>query len=221
MKDYNLLNLINRIAAKLNDQEFNRDQIKQFINDAYFEVIGEDKYPFMERVDTDMAGGSDFLMLPSDYQSTLAVTATRKDGTRSPLRYISPREYLELDKFNRPTFVYTIAGNELMVNVPVGQATATPEGTFYINNIAVKHYYLARPHPLEKDSDVPKIPYEFSEIIVLGALSRAEQRRDNFDFAHIYNNQQQQLIENMKIRYGQRQQSFGSRATLPYRRIRG
>ena len=33
-------------------------------------------------------------------------------------------------------------------------------------------------------------------------MARAEQYRDNFDYAQIYRNQQDQILTNMKLRYG-------------------
>lgn len=44
--NYNLGGLIARIKTKLDDQEFDTDTITQFLNDAYFDVVGDEEYQF-------------------------------------------------------------------------------------------------------------------------------------------------------------------------------
>jgi len=52
-------------------------------------------------------------------------------------------------------------------------------------------------------------------------MVRCEQNRDNFDMAAIYEQQRQQLVENMKIRYGQRVvDEKAHRSILPFGRGR-
>ena len=76
-------------------------------------------------------------------------------------------------------------------------------------------YYLAKPLPLSESTDIPVIPYEFGEILVMGALARAERLRDNFDYAAIYENKYDELVTNMKLRYCPRQLTGENRAKLP------
>jgi hypothetical protein len=68
---------------------------------------------------------------------------------------------------------------------------------------------------LAQPTDKPVIPYEYGEALLLGALARAEQLRDNFDYAQIYENKKEELITNMKERYCPRQQEGENRAKLP------
>ena len=63
-------------------------------------------------------------------------------------------------------------------------------------------------------SDKPILPDEFEEALVLGALSRAERERDNFDYAQIYKNQQDELLTNLKLRYGPGQLNMANRSSL-------
>ena len=76
-------------------------------------------------------------------------------------------------------------------------------------------YYLAKPKKLVNGNDRPVIPYEYGEALVLLAQARAEQLRDNFDYAQIYENKADDLITSMKERYCPRQQEGGNRAKLP------
>ena len=68
---------------------------------------------------------------------------------------------------------------------------------------------------LVNDTDKPLIPYEFGEILVLGALARCERRRDNFDYAGVYEAKMDELVTNMKLRYCPRQLANENRAKLP------
>jgi hypothetical protein len=200
--DYNLKSLVKRVKDALNDAEFSDDLIKQYLNDAQNEVLGESKYSFMRKIDEDSVRGIDAVMLPLDHQATENVIV-RQEATRRELDYVPTGE--------AGHFTYSIFGNDLVVRVP---HVPKPRGSWYI-----KHYYLAKPLPMIDDEDVPHIPEEFGEILVLGALVRAEKRRDNFDFAADYANAQRSLVENMRLRYATRNASFGSRARLPIRRM--
>ena len=54
------------------------------------------------------------------------------------------------------------------------------------------------------------------EALILGALARAEEVRDNYDYAQLYRNQQDQILTNMKLRYGPGNLSVKNVARLPY-----
>jgi hypothetical protein len=47
-------------------------------------------------------------------------------------------------------------------------------------------------------------------------MARAEEVRDNFDYSQLYRNQQDQILTNMKLRYGPGNLSAKNRAELPY-----
>jgi hypothetical protein len=212
--NYNLGGLIARIKDKLDDQEFPAETITQFINDAYFDIMGEEHYQFLERKYKAAAQKSGVLVLPRDFQSVVAFTA--KDGKNLwPFRYMPYNDYLSIEKDSGiKNYRYTLFGNELFYTVPNIEDDDYEDGEerFYDLNM----YYLARPLPLARETDVPLIPYEFGEILVLGALARCERRRDNFDYAAIYENKLDELVTNMKLRYCPRQQSGSNRARLPF-----
>jgi hypothetical protein len=54
------------------------------------------------------------------------------------------------------------------------------------------------------------------EALILGALARAEEVRDNYDYAQLFRNQQDQLLTNMKVRLGPGALTAKNRARLPY-----
>ena len=76
MDNYTFGNLVRRVKTRLNDEEFSDDIIKDFINEAQFEILGEEKHTFLEKVDEiDVSPSETELDLPRDYQSTFMVFA--------------------------------------------------------------------------------------------------------------------------------------------------
>ena len=211
--NYNLGGLVSRIQDKLDDLEFPEDTITQFINDAYYDILGDEEYQFLEKYYQAATQESGILPLPSNYQSLFTLTATNDKGTFA-LEYMSKEEFFAHDKeSSTKNYHYTIFGNQLFYNVPslVNETTPTGEEKFY----DLKLYYLAKPKPLVNANDKPLIPYEFSEALVLGALARCERRRDNFDYAGVYEAKMDELVTNMKLRYCPRQLANANRAKLP------
>lgn len=203
--DYTLENLINILRKRLQDEEFDADTLTIFINESLNEILGEDKYPFMQRIDKYTAESHGEVSLPPFYAGTFYIYAHNEKEPRQKLKYISPEEYFENTK--KHTFVYTIFANTLFYRL-----NHDPDDEGY----EVLHLYLANPLPLKNATDKTPIPPQYMEALVLGAMARAEEIRDNFDFAQIYRNQQDQLLTNMKLRYGPGNLTAENRAKLPY-----
>lgn len=211
--NYNLSGLISRIKTRLNDAEYSDDTITQFINDAYFDILGDAEYQFLERHYQAHTQNSDVLLLPPDFQALIHLTASTDKGMWG-FRYMTKEEFFNKPKnSSQKDYYFTIFGNNLFYNVPdiSNEIDEDGEEQFYTLDL----YYLARPRPLVLSTDMPVLPYEFSEALVLSALSRCERLRDNFDYAQIYENKADDLITNMKLRYCPRQLEGDNRAKLP------
>lgn len=217
--NYNLGGLINRVKARLKDADYSDSDITQFINDAYFDILGEEHYQFLEKhyISYTQTGG--IVLLPKDFQTTIHLTASDDHGMRR-LEYIDSRRFFNAPKGSAlKHYKYTVFANKLYYDVPSidDGETQNDDEHFYTLDL----HYLAKPLPLSDATDVPVIPYEFGEALLLGALSRAEQLRDNFDFAQIYDNKREDLLTNMKLRYCPRQLEGENRAKLPvFQRLR-
>ena len=200
--DYTLENLVKLIRRRLKDEEYDEDDLKSFITLAQAEILGEDKYPFMQRSEEYSATGQGELGLPFDYDATFQILVRKGEETSwTPLHYVAPTEYFA----NAGGYCYTTFDNTVYYRIN-GQD----------DNFTVKHLYLAHPMPLTKDTDRTCIPPEYIEALLLGVLYRAEQQRDNFDYAQIYQNQQDQILTNMKMRYGQGNLSVENRAKVNF-----
>ena len=211
--NYNLSGLTDRIKARLKDAQYSDTDIQQFINDAYFDILGDTAYQFLEKAYRASTQDGGPMFLPPDYQTLIHLTAT-KDHNKHALRYIPSRQFFDTGKnASVKNYTYTIFGNQLYYSLPDIEGELDEEGDekFYTLDL----YYLARPKMLVQPADKPVIPYEYGEALLLGALARAEQLRDNFDYAQIYENKKEELITNMKERYCPRQQEGENRAKLP------
>ena len=204
--DYTLENLREILRKRLQDEEFDGDTLTLFLNQSLDEILGEDKYPFMQRIDKYTANDHGEINLPLGYASTFYIYARGPKEARTELKFISPEEYFSNTR--RHQMVYTVFSNTLFYRLH-----KTPEED---EGFEITHLYLENPRPLKADTDIPPIPPQYMEILILGALYRAEQVRDNFDFAQIYQNQQDQLLTNMKMRYGPGNLTAQNVSKLPY-----
>lgn len=205
MQNYTLETLKGILRKRLQDEEFDGETLTIFLNESLNEILGEDKYPFMQRIDHYVADEKGEISLPLGYGGTFFIYAKKEKEPRQELKYISPEEYFENTKAH--TFVYTVFANTIFYRL----RNDTEDTGFEIT-----HLYLANPLPLVKETDITPIPPQYIEALVLGAMARAEEIRDNFDFAQIYRNQQDQILTNMKLRYGPGNLTAQNRAKLPY-----
>lgn len=203
--NYTLETLIGILRKRLQDEEFDADTLTIFLNESLNEILGEDKYPFMQRIDKYTADAHGEVMLPPFYAGTFYIYAKQCKEPRQELQYLAPEDYFKNTK--RHTFVYTVFGNTLFYRL---RHDPDDEG------FEVTHLYLANPMPLVNSTDKTPIPPQYIEALVLGAMARAEEIRDNFDFAQIYRNQQDQILTNMKLRYGPGNLTAQNTAKLPY-----
>lgn len=203
-----LENLIAILRRRLKDQEFDEDSCKEYINDSQNEILMDTKWPFLERIDVYDTTPDGIISLPFDWEQTINLFAKSDHFTR-PLRYVKAEDFFadgHAPRFN----VYCVFGRELYYRLP----ERTEEDNDYNELYRIKHLYMAKPRKLKKASDKPILPDEFEEALVLGALSRAERERDNFDYAQIYKNQQDELLTNLKLRYGTGQLNMANRSSL-------
>lgn len=203
--EYTLENLTNILRRRLQDEEYDAENLRIFLNDSLNEILGEDKYPFMQQIDTYLADEKGEISLPINYASTYAIFARGKGQPRRPLKYVSPEEFFAAAP--DVGMIYTVFANTLFYH-----ANKDPED----QDVQILHLYLQNPMPLVKPTDITPIPPQYIEALVLGAMSRAEEVRDNFDFAQLYRNQQDQLLTNMKLRYGPGNLTAENRAKLPH-----
>ena len=210
--NYNLSTLVADVKDELQDESYDDNRIKRYLNQTYLETFGEVPYSFFEKTYKYETIDSGELEVPKDFQSMIRLVV-EKGGMKWPLKYVAPQEYFaEYDGMK--VYQYTVIGNQLHFHLPKQNCEDIDEND-PDNYYTMKLYYLAKPVRLTADTDRPLVPEEYAEILILGAVARAERRRGNFDYAQIYDNQKAELITNMAMRYGPRQLSGENRALPP------
>lgn len=79
--------------------------------------------------------------------------------------------------------------------------------------------YYKHPTALSADGDVPSIPSNFEELIVVGAAYRTMQVKDDYDTAAVFENKYQELLQKLVVQSSQRQ--VGTPRRMPINRYRG
>ncbi len=202
---YTLGNLVTRVQNRIRDTGYSSTEIKNLINDTQNDVFNEYRLPFMQATqaytltagDADLTSGSG---LPANYVQALDLTLT-SSGSERVLAYASPQEtnaqYPDATDtsaypLNTPYRWYEYAQTINLFPVPNEAYTATLR-------------YYKKPTLLSSDDDVPEIPGEFEELLVLGASYRALQIKDNYDQAAILQNKYDEILQKMVVKYSQPQ----------------
>lgn len=138
--------------------------------------------------------------LPANYVQALDITLT-SSGRESVLQYVDVREIDNL--YPDP--------DDTSIN-PSGQPT---KWYFYADTIKVfpvpdEAYtlslrYFKKPTLLSSDADVPELPSQFEEILVVGAAYRVLQVKDNYDQAAILQNKYDEILQKLVVKYSQAQ----------------
>lgn len=180
---YNLTSLRNRVLDdKLDDTDFSPSIVDRFINDTQRSIFNTYELPFMEKVfEGTMSVGGTIYNFPTDYQLQQSFVIVSPEGSVSDISDL----YMDFREFNRayptpadydagtPT-AWTVHGNKLYLNRPTDQ------------EYTLSLFYLKKPDELEDGADVPELPSEWEELLVLGAYIRVLQRNEDFDLAAYY-----------------------------------
>jgi hypothetical protein len=199
LMSYNLLDLRSRVRSKIKDSSYSASTIDGFINDAIVEIA--DLYPwvyFQKLVSGALTVGENTYTQQSDHQITTKLVMLHPTQTTSNwdiTGYRKPwEEFFELypapDTLSnsQPTY-WTEYGNQLYFNCPSDLA--------YL----LRQYYQKIPTELAADADVPELPQNFREAIVLGAAYRCEEERDNYDIAGVLQNRFNDRVSDLMTRF--------------------
>ena len=199
--DYNLATLRRDLALDmLDDEEYTPEILDRAINRAIREIYNQFELSFMEKIFSGTVPENSIMFrYPTDLALAQSHVLTAPDGVERKL----DESYLPFQDFNR---IYPTPAN----NKP----GAPTHWTSYGGNILLSHptdkeytldiYYIKKPAKLLADIDVPEIPEEFAELILLGAYIRIAKRNEDTDLAQMaiqdYAGQLNKLVE----RYGYR-----------------
>lgn len=201
---YTLGTVRNRVVKdKLDDVSYDATVVNGFINDALRSIFNSFELPFMEKIFTGVLPVDEYIFeFPTDYQAVQSLVLQSPSGSNRDISdsYVDYRTFNErwsspaLTTAGSPT-VWTVYGNRLIFNVKT-------DGTYTLSM-----YYLKKPATLSDDAQIPDLPEEFEEVLVLGAYYRVLQRNEDYDLAAAVKQEFDEELLKMARRLGPRQRS--------------
>lgn len=198
---YQLSDIITKVQKRVRDTNYSASEITDYINDTINDVYNEYRLPFMQTyVDyvlfanvADITNGSGLL---PDFVQAVDLTIT-ETGKESQLIYLSYEEMARLypdsdDLTAYPASIpqYWYMYDETIKVFPCSSVDST-----------VRLRYYKKPTDLVQATDVPSIPSQFVELLVVGAAYRVLQVKDNYDQAAILENKYNELLQKLVVKY--------------------
>lgn len=202
---YQLSDLVTKVQQRVKDTGYSSTEIKNYINDAQRDVFNEYRLPFMQTtqgytLDTSTSDITNGAGLPSNFVQAIKLVLTTA-GRESEIPFADYKELIErygdlddttVNAANVPSWAYKYGTTIRVFPKPNSAYTVTL-------------YYFKEPTALSADADVPEIPSEFEEILVVGAASRVLQVKDNYDQATVLENKFMELLDKLVNRYSKTQ----------------
>lgn len=179
---YTVSTVTSRIQRKLDNPSFDAQTILDYLNDYQRELFNKYRMTFMEREVSSLttsANSTAITGLPTDIQVPLNMRIIL------PVNYASMLPYIEYEDY------YPAVPNTDLLG------TGPPSAWTIFNGVPILHAkadvmmytlamkYIKTPIELVNTTDVPEIPVDFSELLVLGAYKRCLEHDDSFDLAQI------------------------------------
>lgn len=198
---YTLSDLITKVQRRIRDTGYSSSEITDYLNDTQNDIYNEYRLPFMQTyVDyTLFANVADITnssgLLP-DYVQAVDLTVTT-EGKESQLIY---RPYEEIfAEYPDP-------------DDQTAYPSTTPQFWYFYDetikvfptssvDLSVRLRYYKKPTELVQATDVPSIPSNFSELLVVGAVYRVLQVKDNYDQAGVFQNKYDELLQKLVVKY--------------------
>lgn len=202
---YTLGDTVSKVQQRIRDTGYSSSEIKNYINDAQNDVFNEYRLPFMQdsqdytltASNSDIASGSG---LPANYVQAFSISLTTS-GREKELPYRPTEQVDQINPDPTDTTAYPS-------NVP--QYWYYYEDTIRVFPAPNEAYtltmrYWKKPTELTADADVPEIPSEFQELLVVGASYRVMQVKDNYDQAGILQNKNDEILQKLVVKYSVKQ----------------
>lgn len=195
--EYNLAGIRNRVLVdKLDDDEFDSDIVDNFINDTQRNIFNQFELPFQEKIFQGVIpAGSTMFQLPSDVAQIQSRTLSGVSGFGN-----MKMEWRTFFKAHPDSGAQTPSSPGQWTQYAGNIIFSAPTDKDYTMTL----FYIRKPLTLLENADVPEIPEEFSELLVLGAFKRILQRNEDFDLAREVDGEYQNQLLLLVNRYGER-----------------
>lgn len=197
--DYNLAGIRQRVLVdKLDDEEFDPTIVDRFINDTQRDIFNQYELSFQEKIfEGTLPATSTIFALPKDLAQlqSAVITDPTDDIVDIMSKYINFRDF-----------------NKAFPKPSANESGAIENWTSYAGNMLLSRatdidykltvYYIKKPTKLESNTQVPEIPEEFSELLVLGTYIRCLKRNEDFDMAVYVESEYNNMLDLLVSRYG-------------------
>lgn len=196
--DYNLAGLRQRVVIDLlDDEEYEPGVVDRFLNDAQRDIYNQFELPFQEEIfKGTIPAGSTMFKLPND------VALIQSQSVKGSLGFTNRqmkwrdffRRYDDIDNSPPSAIVsWTLYAGNVLLSAPTDQ------------DYEMTIFYIKKPKVLKLAADVPQIPEEFSELLLLGALMRIHKRNEDYDLLASVSQEYTRQLDQLVTRYGFRE----------------
>lgn len=216
---YDLLDLRTRVRKKIKDTSYDAPTVDGFINDSIVEVADLYRWREFEKITEGSLTVDEYTFeQQTDHQKTRQliiidpVTSTSHWDITSyrmtPDDFFSRFPAPDTQTSSQPVH-WTEYGDQIYFNAPVDKA------------YKLRQLYYKIPTELTADADVPELPRNFREIIVLGAAYRCEEERGNYDIAGVLQNRFNDRLSDLIMLFANKTSAGPDTVVLPGIRGRG
>jgi len=202
---YILGDIADKVRTRVRDTSYDPSATKNFINDAQNDIFNEYRLPFMEATQdytltvgaADITNGSG---LPTNFVIPIDITLTSTGYEKGlPIRDVREMDALHPD-YENSTLYPSGTPSEAYKYAQTIKVFPEPNLAY---TLTLRYY--KRPTILTSDSDIPSLPSEFEEMLVLGAAYRVLQAKDNYDQAGVLENKYHELLDKLVMKYSRNQ----------------
>lgn len=195
--DYTLASLRHRVLVdKLDDDEFDSQIVDNFINDTQRDIFTQYELPFQEKIFSGtIPAGSTMFKMPNDVSLVQSHSVVGVPGFANGRMRFKDFFAQYPDAVNapaQPISAWTLYGGNMLTSAPTDK------------DYTMMLFYIKSPTTLRADTDVPEIPEEFAELLVLGAFLRIQKRNEDFDLAQYTEADYARKLGELVDRYGMR-----------------
>lgn len=202
---YILSDIRTKVRNRVRDSAYDSTEITNYLNDTQNDVFNEYRLPFMETT--------------QDY--TLATgTADITNGSALPANFVLPIDLILTSNGREKTIPIKDVRQMDMDHPDYENNTSQPSGepqAAYKYGQTIRVYpepdqaytvtlrYYKKPTLLSADADIPSLPSEFEELLVIGASYRVLQVKDNYDQAGVLENKYKEMLDKLVMKYARNQ----------------
>ena len=195
--DYTLQGIVERVRVdKLDDDEFDTGIIGRFVNDTQRDIFNQFELPFQEKIFAGtVPGSSSMFNMPADLALLQSVSMTDVPGfsaTRMNWRDFFAKYPDNTSAEPGKPSAWTLYAGNIIFDKPTDE------------DYVLTLFYVRKPITLTVGTQVPEIPEEFSELLILGAYIRCLKFNEDNDQANFHEGEYNKMLDLLVTRYGGR-----------------